>query len=69
MCLASFLTASLLREQGAPSFFGSVVFTIKHPGGSLDVAVSWATINNEVTINSTGFITPAKLLLHGSFTL
>ncbi|HEY0066248.1 MAG TPA: hypothetical protein VGB46_02760 [Flavisolibacter sp.] len=69
MSLASFLTASLLVENGAPTPFGSLVFHVHHPSGVLDVSVEWASENGQLLITNTSFITPAKLLVHGKLAI
>lgn len=69
MSLASFLTASLLLENGVPNPNGTVVFNVRHPSGFLDVSVDWATVDNEIIITNTSFATSAKLLLHGQLAI
>lgn len=69
MSLASFLTASLISENGVPIPSGTLVFTIVHPSGSLKVSVDWETRKDEIVIANTSFTTSAKLLLHGKLAL
>ena len=66
MCLANFLTCSLLTEHGIPFDDGHIVFHIYHPSGTINVTANWNSYQGNTYISSTEFITPLRLLISGN---